>query len=96
MNFKEITDMFKELNITKSDFAYDDFDHKPFGTIKTVNRRGGEGRGEDWNVVKYFVDHDVYISLDGYYSSYDGTDFYGFELEEVFPKEKTITVYETK
>ena len=96
MNFKEILNKFEELNITKSDFAHDDFDHKPFGEITTVNRRGGEGKGEDWNVVKQFVDHDVYISLDGYYTSYDGTDFDGFELEEVFPKEKTITVYEPK
>ncbi len=54
-----------------------------------------EGQGDTCYTVKHFVDHDVYIRTDGFYSSYNGTDFdYGFG-KEVKPKEKVITVYET-
>jgi hypothetical protein len=64
------------------------------GEMKEVSHYGGEGEGETWYSVKYFKDHDVYIRIDGYYQSYDGTTFdegYGVEVR---PKEKTITVYE--
>lgn len=64
------------------------------GEIEEVEQYGGEGQGDTWYSVKYFKDHDVYIRTDGYYSSYNGTDFdegYGYEVK---PTEKTITVYE--
>jgi len=64
------------------------------GEVEEVKQKGGEGEGDTWYSVKYFKDHDVYIRTDGYYQSHNGADFdegYGYE---VFPKEKTIVVYE--
>lgn len=59
-----------------------------------VEQYGGEGKGESWYSVKHFIDHDIYIRTDGFYTSYNGTDFYDGYGRQVFPKQKTITVYE--
>lgn len=64
------------------------------GEIVEVYKYGGEDCGSTWYSVKYFVDHDVYIRTDGYYSSYNGTDFedgYGDEVKKV---ERLVTVFE--
>ena len=53
------------------------------GEVVEVEQKGGEDQGSEWYSVKHFVDHDVYIKTEGYYSSYNGTDFhdgYGFEV----------------
>lgn len=64
------------------------------GKIAEVDQYGGEGQGEDWYSVKHFVDHDVYIKTQGFYTSYHGTDFdYGYG-KEVKPVERTVTFYE--
>lgn len=65
-------------------------------TWKEVAQYGGEGQGDTWYSVKYFPDLDLYIKVDGYYQSYCGTEFFGWEqsCSEVRPVEKTITVYE--
>jgi len=80
----------------ESAFGYHDFDQDELGlgTVLEVDQYGGEGEGERWWSTKHFVDHDVYIKIRGYYSSYNGTDFdYGYG-EEVRPVQKTITVFE--
>lgn len=61
-----------------------------------VEQYGGEGQGDTWYSVKYFSKHDIYIKVDGYYQSYNGTEFYNGwnSCSQVFPKQKTITVYE--
>jgi hypothetical protein len=63
------------------------------GKIEEVDQYGGEGQGDTWYSVKYFVDHDVYIKTNGHYSSYNGTEFYDGYGEEVKPVEKTIIEY---
>lgn len=63
------------------------------GEVEGVHQRGGEGQGTKWYQVWYFKDHDVYLRIDGHYTSYDGVDFYDGYGYQVFPKEKTITVY---
>lgn len=64
------------------------------GEVEEVEQYGGESMGETWYSVKYFKDHDVYIRIDGFYASYDGTSFYDGYGYEVRPTQKTITVYE--
>ena len=64
------------------------------GEWEEVHSTGGMDEGSHWTSVKYFKDHDVYICTTGYYQSHHGTDFYNGYGEEVFPKQKTITVYE--
>ena len=77
-------------------FADGLFEDNEFGTVAQVQKKGGTGQGDHWNIVKHFVDHNVYISLDGFYSSYEGKDFSGYSLREVFPQEKTVIVYSEK
>jgi hypothetical protein len=95
MTAKEILEI-AEKNLTIEDFAegYYDPTEYGFGTVQTVDSYGGEEQGSTYYTVRYFVDHNVYIRTEGYYSSYHGTDWdFGYG-KEVFPKQKTITVYE--
>jgi hypothetical protein len=75
---------------------YDNENPPFFGKVKEVDQNGGEGEGENWDVVYHFVHHDVYMKVEGSYYSHDGTYFDdGLKsATEVRPKEKTITVYE--
>lgn len=44
--------------------------------------------------VLYFHDHNVYLKITGYYSSYSGTEFDGWScVTESRPEEKIIIVY---
>jgi hypothetical protein len=79
-----------------SKYAFNNFldSELGLGEIKEVEQVGGEGEGDNWWVVKHFVEYDVYIKTNAFYSSYNGTDFYYGFGEEVKPKEKSIVVYE--
>jgi hypothetical protein len=68
--------------------------HLGLGKVVEVAQYGGEGQGDDWWSVKHFVDHDVYIKIEGDYTSYHGTEFYGGYGYEVKPVEKVVTVFE--
>lgn len=96
MTAKEIIAEVEKQYISVEDFGYSDFKNplENVGEWEEVKQRGGEGEGETWYSVKYFKDHDVYIRTDGYYSSYNGTDFDEGYGDEVRPAEKTIIVYE--
>lgn len=95
MTAKEILEII-EANMTISEFAYEEFDPSDLGLggIVEIQQYGGEGKGESWYSVKHFIDHNIYIRTDGYYTSYSGTEFYDGYGREVFPVSKTITVYE--
>lgn len=93
----------EETNIR--DFAHGDFGIRAgtgnmffpeIGEYIDIETHGGEDQGTDWWRIKYFPDHDVYIKVDGEYSSYEGTEFYGGWAccHEVRPKEKMIIAYE--
>lgn len=72
----------------------DDGDIPEVGKFKVVDQYGCEGRGDDYWIVVKFLDHDVLIRIDGFYSSYHGTDWDNDNIKVVQAKEKTITVYE--
>lgn len=97
MNYQEILEVLKSKELTVENFAYEDYDSKELGLgeIEEIHQQGGEGEGSHWESVKYFKDHNIYIKVTGFYSSYNGTDFDGWsDCSEVKPIEKTITVYE--
>ena len=75
---------------------YKIYKNSVLGIVKRVAQYGGEGKGEDWWVIYHFIDHNVYIKVNGYYQSYNGTEFYdGWDCcSEVKPIQKTITVFE--
>jgi len=66
------------------------------GEIEEVDQRGGEDMGSDWYSIKFLHEHDMYLKVQGYYQSYNGTEFYdGYDcISIVSPKLVTITVYE--
>lgn len=92
--FADIQAALDKADVSKDEFADGDFEEDIAGPFKRVFRQGGEGKGEDWSVVYHFTDHDVYIRLDGYYTSYTGVDFSDYEMYEVKPNERTVTFYE--
>lgn len=67
-----------ELGLGKSESVYYDRQGSSYDTMVQVI---------------YFKDHDVYISLSGYYSSQEGTEWDG-DYQQVYAKTKMITVYE--
>lgn len=71
-------------------------EHLGIGGFEEVEQYGGEGEGITWYSVKYFPKHDIYIKVSGYYTSYNGTEFYdGFEgsCSEVRPEKVEVTQY---
>lgn len=96
MNYNEILEVLKSKLNSVDDFAYEEFELPELGDYTVAAKYGGGGKGETWYKVFHFTKHDVYIRVDGYYTSYNGTDFYdGWDsCSEVRPVQKTITVYE--
>jgi hypothetical protein len=75
-------------------FAYEMDDTEEFGEAPIVDEEGDtEGGGDFSMVVRHFKDLDVYVRQTGFYSSYNGTDWYN-DFTIVKPVEKTITVFE--
>lgn len=63
------------------------------GEIEEVHLVGDREGGGDYSCkVFHFKQHNVYIKIEGYYSSYNGTDW-NDNLYEVVPQEKKIIVY---
>jgi uncharacterized protein YdiU (UPF0061 family) len=57
------------------------------GEIKSIPNDGVH-EDENFNLIEHFVNHNVYVKITGYYSSYDGYQFSnGWNAcVEVFPK----------
>ena len=91
LTFEEIVAIMAKLEIEVDQFANEDFDEEALenevGPWKEVDSYGGEDCGSEWYVVNHFIEHDVYIRVDGYYSSYEGTDFDGQDFTQVYPTE---------
>lgn len=105
MDFQEIVEKLKEANIKPEDLQdiIEGYGSSEFtlefletlvGNVEEVNSiGGGEGEGDYVERVYHFKDHNVYIKITGFYSSYNGTDW-GEHFREVKPKEKVVTVFE--
>lgn len=84
-----------EEDYDKSDFWNEDLDTEDFGEWEMVDEEGGyEGGGEYAHRVVHFKTHDVYIKLEGFYSSYAGTDYEDEEYQIVKPTQRMVTFYE--
>lgn len=68
----------------------------PLGLIKYVDDYGGEGQGDEYWVVFSITNNDKtrYFKKEGGYASYVGGGELDGDLQEVFPKEKVITVWQ--
>jgi len=85
-------------NISTLDFAYQDFDSKELGLgeLELISKQTGDIDNTSYaHMVFLFKEHDVYIKLNGWYSSYSGScDWEDAEYSVVEPKQKTITIWE--
>jgi hypothetical protein len=61
------------------------------GKYKMVEHHGGTDEGSDYYAVYHFIDHDVYIQFDGWYSSHHGSEYE--EMFEVKPYEELVVKY---
>ena len=85
------------------EFRKKELEVEGLGRIVTVLEEGGyndlqDGAyGCDWKIVRHFVDHDVYIQLEAFYSSYEGVEVEDDDVqyEQVIPREKTVIVYDS-
>lgn len=92
MNFQEIISTIKKLGLEKDDF--EDLGEFPeLGKHEQVYQKGSEGEGDHYEIVRYFEDYDIFIRLQGYYTSYDGVSYDSYDYEEVLPHQEVITVY---
>lgn len=68
--------------------------HHGIDKPEVVDNFGGEDMGSDYFAVHKFTrgDETVFIKFYGYYASYDGSTYEGFNV--VTPKEKTVVVYD--
>lgn len=64
------------------------------GTVKLSDEYVGVGEGENLWVV--FSVGDQFFKVVGYYSSWDGEDWDGADVEEVEPHEVVVIQYRTK
>jgi len=98
MKFKEILAALRQLGYSGADFGEGlPLSLKKIGKIELKECVGGEGEGDHRHVVYYLEDHDIFIKLDGYYTSYDGTSWDDIDqLYEVVPQQEVITVYKKK
>ncbi len=61
------------------------------GNYEVKTQVGDEGQGDDYYIVYYFVDHDVYIKFDGWYASYQGSEY--SNMYQVWPHDVVRTEY---
>lgn len=101
----ELEILFRSHNIFDGKYGYDfnpnnSINIKELGEIKVLEQIGDytslpEGAySMDWSIVRYFVNHNVYIKMSAYFSSYDGLDLHSCKYSEVQPVEKKIIVFE--
>lgn len=96
MDFQEILKELINQDITGEMFGCGDMPKilPNIGMWEEKENKGGEGEGDHRHVVYFFEDHDVFIKLDGYYTSYDGTSWDSMsEAYAVLPQQEVITVY---
>lgn len=96
-NLQEKVKAYINDNALGNDIMYGEVEGGCGFTFQTVDSYGGEDQGSDyWNVEKVthedFPGEFVFVKAYGWYQSYDGADYSGWEF--VTPRQKTITVYE--
>lgn len=106
MNAKEVIEKIEcvldDLDLSMSQFFGEDYSNadrealsKELGDFEQVEYgRGATGDHDSYDVVYHFKDHNIWLEANGYYSSWEGTDWSSAELYEVKPVQKTITVYQ--
>lgn len=89
MNYQEIEKLIEKVGGIGKVMGYPTL--KNFPEFKKITPEYPEANVEGETVILHFTESDIYVKVEGYYSSFTGQrweDFY-----EVRPIEKTITIY---
>lgn len=94
MNFKELEELILEAG---TENVVDKFHlSKDFPQYDIVQQNSGYDDGnESLECIVYFPESEIYVRLSGYHESYSGT-YWNPKVEQVFPEQKTVTIYSTK
>ena len=100
MTREEAIELFKnefnvELNYYNSkDVQYNDYQNENYEVQSEIAGEGGEGQGDSIWTVSRIVDKKTqevfFIKFDGYYSSWEGSDFSNNDWNIVAPKEVKV------
>lgn len=98
--------LMKEHDVSTSDLAFNNVEESFKETLEDrlgkleyvieAERTEGSGDYDGAQSVLFFPAHNVYISIEGYYTSNDGCDFNGADVFIVEPKEIVTTVFVPK
>jgi hypothetical protein len=89
-------DLLKQLNESLGSSEIDINEESFKDEYGKVNIVYSEREGRDFDIFKkvfYFEKYDKYYAIQGYYSSYDGTDFSSEKFYEVAPKKVEVIQY---
>lgn len=91
-NWLNREEIFTNVNQVPAKYPELKIEFERLGSFNLIDHNSGsEHSTECWSVY-YFIEHDVYIKFDGYYSSYSDGELRS--MKQVFPHEKTMIVYE--
>jgi hypothetical protein len=94
MNFEEIVEAIKKSETSYKSLYYEVYSDdlsESVGEIE-IAYEAPTGDGQEMSKVLNFNDHKIFIKISGYYSSHGDSD-YDNTYEQVFPYQKTITIY---
>jgi len=86
----------------RSAIGHQDFDQteieSKFGELEYVlcAERGSQGDHDSAETVILFKEHNIYISIDAWYSSQEGTNFEDGEFQQVYPRTKVVNYFSTE
>ncbi len=79
---------------SEDDMQYEDYENDNYKVQSEVDRKGGEGQGEEYWTVSRILDKRTkevfFIMFDGYYESWNGSDFSNNDWNIVEPKEVKV------
>lgn len=98
MNKKEIIKTLEE-EVQRFEYRFVEDPKLDGFSFEVAHQWGGEGKGVSigyvWKLTENSTKESFYVKVEGYYESWDGTDWSYASVNECWPKEKLVTVWET-
>lgn len=77
-----------------NEIQYSNYENDNYKVESEIDSYGGDGQGEEYWVVSRILDkrtnESFFIKFDGYYSSWEGSDFSNNDWDVVAPKEVKV------
>lgn len=95
----EVKEIFEQFDVSINYYAsdeiqYSNYENDNYKVESEIDSYGGEGKGEEYWTVSRILDkrtgESFFIRFDGYYSSWEGSDFSNNDWNIVVPKEVKV------